>query len=190
VDKVLIYRYFGGMPELLTAFAEETGFWPDLKELLSETDSDPARMSQAERATVMLLGFGRALRRRPGTQEILRWELLESNELTEALARHREEQSAGFFRGFDASGGIDVQAVGSLLAAGQTYLALRFKNCEVYNGIDLGSEEGWSRIDRAVRSVVDAVFAKSATVKLTPAPQAARKRTSKARNPARAARKS
>ncbi|HEX7435576.1 MAG TPA: helix-turn-helix domain-containing protein, partial [Caldimonas sp.] len=34
VDKVLIYRYFGGMPELLRAWGESGRFWPGLDELL------------------------------------------------------------------------------------------------------------------------------------------------------------
>ena len=38
VDKVLIYRYFGGMPELLRTFAEEGDFWPQLSELAGEDD--------------------------------------------------------------------------------------------------------------------------------------------------------
>ena len=28
VDKVLIYRYFGGLPELIVAFGREGNFWP------------------------------------------------------------------------------------------------------------------------------------------------------------------
>ena len=33
VDKVLIYRYFGGMPELLRAFGVSGDFWPTFEEL-------------------------------------------------------------------------------------------------------------------------------------------------------------
>jgi AcrR family transcriptional regulator len=170
VDKVLIYRYFGGLSELLTSFAEETGFWPDLPELMGEATEHLSQMTEAERAKLLLLAFGRALRRRPDTQEILRWELLERNELTGALAEYREEQSASFFRGFDASREIDIRAIGSLLAAGETYLALRARNCEVYNGINLNSEEGWARIEAAVGFLVDAAFGRSAAMKKAPGP--------------------
>jgi len=33
VDKVLIYRYFGGLSELIVAFGREGNFWPSIKEL-------------------------------------------------------------------------------------------------------------------------------------------------------------
>ena len=160
VDKVLIYRYFGGLPELLKAFAEETDFWPDLQELMCEASPSPAQMTENERAKLLVVAFGRALRRRPLTQEIMRWELQERNELTETLARHREEQSAKLFEDFAGPENIDVRALASLLAAGQTYLILRSKTADVYNGLSLNSEEDWSRIERAASSVVDAAFAK------------------------------
>lgn len=160
VDKVLIYRYFGGLPELLKAFAEETDFWPDLPELMREASESPAQMTANERAKLLVVAFGRALRRRPLTQEIMRWELLERNELTETLARYREEQSAKLFQDFENPENIDVRALASLLAAGQTYLILRSKTVDVYNGLSLNSEDDWARIEHAASSVVDAAFAK------------------------------
>ncbi|HWB95555.1 MAG TPA: TetR/AcrR family transcriptional regulator [Bryobacteraceae bacterium] len=160
VDKVLIYRYFGGLPELLKAFAEETDFWPDLEELERETETPSMPAAEAERANRLVLAFGRALRRRPLTQEILRWELLERNELTYALDRYREEQGTKVFRHIEESdeSAIDIRAVGSLLAAGLTYLILRSKTVDVYNGLHLQSEEDWARIERAAGFLVEAAF--------------------------------
>jgi AcrR family transcriptional regulator len=159
VDKVLIYRYFGGLPELLKAFAEETDFWPHLPELAPEADQPSIQMTEVERAKLLVLAFGRALRRRPLTQEIMRWELLERNELTDALARHREEEGSKLFQYFEESENIDIRAIGSLLAAGETYLILRSKTADVYNGLSLNSEEDWSRIERAASLLMDAAFA-------------------------------
>jgi AcrR family transcriptional regulator len=159
VDKVLIYRYFGGLPALLKAFAEETDFWPGLPELAQDTAQPLDRIPDADRAKALVLAFGRSLRRRPLTQEIMRWELLERNELTDALARHREAQGAKLFEYFEEGQDVDVRAVGSLLAAGQTYLILRSKTADVYNGLNLNSEEDWSRLERAASFLLDAAFA-------------------------------
>lgn len=158
-DKVLIYRYFGGLPALLKAFAEETDFWPALPELMNDVGEAPAGLTAIERARRLVVAFGRALRRRPLTQEIMRWELLERNELTDALARYREEQSAKLFEGFERTEAVDIPALASLVAAGQTYLILRSKTADVYNGLDLSSEEGWARLERAAVSMVEALFA-------------------------------
>lgn len=159
VDKVLIYRYFGGLPELLKAFAEETDFWPGLPELTQDADQPLEGLPDVELAKALVLSFGRSLRRRPLTQEIMRWELLERNELTDALARHRETQGAKLLDHFEEAQDIDVRAIGSLLAAGQTYLILRSKTIDVYNGLHLSSEEDWTRLERAASFLLDAVFA-------------------------------
>jgi AcrR family transcriptional regulator len=163
VDKVLIYRYFGGLPELLKAFAEEGDFWPGIPELISEIGEIAADTIAVGRAKQVMLAFGRALRKRPLTQEIMRWELQERNELTDMLARYREEQSAQLLQQFELFSGVDVRAIASLLAAGQTYLVLRSKGADVYNGLSLHSDEDWTRLEAAVCSIIDAVFANAAT---------------------------
>jgi AcrR family transcriptional regulator len=41
-DKVLIYRYFGGLDELLLAFAETTTLWWEVDEIINETAAECA----------------------------------------------------------------------------------------------------------------------------------------------------
>lgn len=163
VDKVLIYRYFGGLPELLLAFAEDQMYWPTLADFAGESGLSQSAANDPARAKQMLLAFGRALRKRPLTQEIMRWELLEHNELTDALARRREEQGEKLFQSLDQLTGIDLRAIGSLLAGGLTYLILRAKTVDVYNGLQLNTEKDWARIEEAVSFLVDAAMQKIET---------------------------
>jgi AcrR family transcriptional regulator len=158
VDKVLIYRYFGGIPDLLRAYAEEGDFWPTADELLAGLNGQMLA-SDADLAAQLVIEFGRALRRRPITQEIMRWELLERNELTDALAHYREEQGMKLIRMVQDARGLDIQALGSLLSAGQTYLILRSKTATVYNGLQLGSDRDWKRIEKNIRHLVRLAFA-------------------------------
>jgi AcrR family transcriptional regulator len=158
VDKVLIYRYFGGIPDLLRAYAEEGDFWPTAEELLAGFRGQ-LPPSNAELATKLLIEFGRALRRRPITQEIMRWELLERNELTDALAHYREQQGIKLIRMIRGARGVDLQALGSLLSAGQTYLILRSKTAAVYNGLELRSDRDWKRLEKNIRHLVRLAFA-------------------------------
>ena len=161
VDKVLIYRYFGGMPDLLRVYAEEGDFWPTAEELLAGFGGQlPA--NNAELAAKLLIEFGRALRRRPATQEIMRWELLERNELTDALAHYREEQGLKLIGMAKGSQNLDLQALGSLLSAGQTYLVLRAKTASVYNGLRLGRDDDWKRIERSITQLVQLAFGSAA----------------------------
>ena len=163
VDKVLIYRYFGGLPELIHAFAEDQAYWPVLADIAGESGKSHTEANDPARAKQMLLAFGHALRKRPLTQEIMRWELLERNALTDALARHREEQGEKLFQSLDKLTGIDLRAIGSLLAAGLTYLTLRAKTVDLYNGLQLNSEKDWARIEEAVSFLVDAAIRMSET---------------------------
>ena len=156
VDKVLIYRYFGGLPELLRAYAEEGDFWPSTAELLG-TARELGAQTEVEMAAALLIAFGRALRRRPITQEIMRWELLEQNALTDTLAHYREEQARELIGSF-AGSGIDVEALSSLLAAGQTYLILRAKTVDVYSGLELRKDKDWARLEQAIALVLKAVW--------------------------------
>jgi AcrR family transcriptional regulator len=158
VDKVLIYRYFGGLPELLEAFAESGEFWPPVQELIAAAESGQTGATVASRAKGLLLAFGRALRKRPLTQEVMRWELMERNGMTDALARQREKQGEELMRLLERETEADVRAIGSILSAGQMYLILRSKTADVFNGLRLNSDEDWERIERAIGYLAEVAF--------------------------------
>jgi AcrR family transcriptional regulator len=157
VDKVLLYRYFGGLEELVGALAERPGFWPRL-----------AAPERAERAGVEawaragLLGLYRGLRERPLTQEVLRWELVERTPLTDRLAAFREEaglEDLGRALPEGALGGVDAPAVAALLSAGLIYLVLRAKTAPAFLGVSLRDEAGAARVERALGQILEAIAA-------------------------------
>ncbi len=162
VDKVLIYRYFGGLPQLLEAFAERGDFWPTAEEAAGAPPDVTSRWTAADWSVAQLKGLLRGLRARPTTQEVLRWELAVSNDLTERLAEVRER------RGIEMLGRValdpklqhrtEVPAIAALLSAGIIYLVLRSKTAPAWLGVSLESEEGWARIERAVETIVRRVL--------------------------------
>ncbi len=163
VSKILIYRYFGGIQELLKAFTEEGGFWPSATELLGG-ETNPRRISNTEQTSVTMLGnYLKELRRRKLTQEIMRWELTEDNDLIQELARARERQRTGIWGALPIDSArfpeIDLGAATALLHAGITYLVLRAKTAEEYMGIDLHSNYGWRRLEKAIDALVKGYFA-------------------------------
>jgi AcrR family transcriptional regulator len=158
VDKVLIYRYFGGIDELYRAFALEGNTFPSLEEVAEGRLPEFPGLPPAELAKVIFLGFSRAIRRRPITREMMRWELQESNALTEALAKEREHQARQWLALAPDLHGADLPAVAAILVAGQVFLTLRSKTTATYNAIDLRSESGWKRIEDAVALLSDLFF--------------------------------
>ncbi len=157
VDKVLIYRYFETLPTLLKTFGQEGNYWLTVAELVGDEASIEAEALD-EWMDVLLIRFLRDLQQRTITQEILRWELLEGNELTQELAQVRDRmaiESLQFLRQkhpFPAD--KDIPAISAVLIAGIVYLILRAKVSPTFLGIDFSSPSGWQRIEAAISSLV------------------------------------
>jgi AcrR family transcriptional regulator len=155
-DKVLVYRYFGGLPGLLEAYAQSTDFWPSADELAPRDPSaDPAALASA-----MLSGLVRALRSRPATQEILAWELVEPSPLAERTAEVRERAGVELMAKLPAElpPGVDLPAVAALLTAGLTYLVLRSRTTRAWLGVPLQDAATFQRLERAAETVVRALL--------------------------------
>lgn len=159
VDKVLIYRYFGGLPGVVGALAEEADFWPSADDLLPEAID---RNNPAESVTALFKNHLRGLLARPLTQEIMRWELLEKNDLTRAMAEVRETSTRPLTEPFgldpDSPRDALTMAVAAVIHAGLSYLVLRAKTADVYMGLDLTSDDGWSRVEAAVAALIGAYY--------------------------------
>jgi len=156
VDKVLIYRYFGGIDQLLEAWASAFDFWPSVEEILGDApESDPAAF-----AAGMLTRHLRALRGRPHTLEVMAWEAVERHPLTRILDRVRETRAEQVMAAIPAhlfGAGQDLPAISALLSAGLQHLLLRSRTVDFYNGVPIASPEGWNRIEAAVQTLCKAL---------------------------------
>ena len=151
VDKVLIYRYFGGLPALLAAYGASVDFWPTVEEVLGEA-GDAGVGARAPLDMVMAAMLGRfidAMRQRPMTIEILAWETVSRNELTAALEERRERWGEAIERRlrerFEVED-FDVPALTIVFTAASQYLLVRAREIRVYGGIPLREQAGWNRL--------------------------------------------
>ena len=160
VDKVLIYRYFGGLEGLIAAFAKEGDFWPSALELAGGDLQKFSQMPLDERLSYFGSNFFQALKKRPVTQAIMAWEMIEPNGLTEELERIREEGIMEFFKLFFTREEInfDLQAVIMLLGAGISYLVIRSNHIDVFGGLELNSDEGWKRMEKAFENITHGIL--------------------------------
>lgn len=152
VDKVLIYRYFGGLPNLLKAYGQSGDFWPSVEEVLGPDENALRALPLAQRTATIVMRLLDALRKRPQTIEILAWEAVQQNALTESLAEIREQWSREVITRMlpdSVKDEDDVLALASLLVGGFQYLLIRSRNTKVYGGIALNTEDGWRRIRNA-----------------------------------------
>jgi AcrR family transcriptional regulator len=159
VDKVLIYRYFGGLPGLISTFGKEGDFWPSSLELAGGDLQKFSHLSLEKRLSELGSNFIQALRKRPLTQAIMAWEMIESNELTEELELVREKSIVEFFQMFFLKDQvqIDLQAIVMLIGAAISYLVTRSNNIDLYGGLEIGSDQGWQRIEQAISAICSSI---------------------------------
>ncbi len=160
VDKVLIYRYFGGLDGLVKAYAIQGDFWPDLNELMGESVEQFRNRQLADQMKTIMTNFVNGIRKRPLTIEILAWELVERNELTAYLEDVRERDGLKLTAllnkdSEESSGNIDVAAMIAITASSINYLAARSRKIRTFNGIDICEDEGWERLTRTMVTIFD-----------------------------------
>jgi AcrR family transcriptional regulator len=156
IDKVLIYRYFDGMPGLLRAFAHSDAFWPTVEEILGEGSSDLSKMPLADRWSAGLVRYARALRRRPIVREILAWEQVEKNELTEILRLRREEWFETLRERLPRDDDLtDADTVSTvfLIATAIHYLIARSRLHGDFNGLGIESDADWVHVEQTIHTM-------------------------------------
>lgn len=161
VDKVLIYRYYGGLQGLLSAFAEDGDFWPSAGELVGEDPAAFSAMPLADRLATCVRNYMRALRKRPLTCEILAWIFLEQNELIEELnaARRRTGQELYRLARLDeADPSVDMGALLALLGAAMNHLCVRANKLRFFAGMDLADDQDWLRLEAMMERLIRATL--------------------------------
>lgn len=161
VDKVLIYRYFGGLPELLKAYGQSGTFWPRISDLLGDQPQRLLALPLAQRYSLFFDHFIDELRKRPLTLEILAQELRERNELTIILEDERErwgKEVAQVLGGATEERAVDARSIALLLIAGVQYLLMRSRTIRTFGGVDVRSDGGWDQLKSGIRSMSTALF--------------------------------
>ncbi len=165
VDKVLIYRYFGGLPELLQAWGASGRFWPRVQDLLGEQPDALLALPEAERWARFFEHFIDGLRERPLTLEILAAEVLERNALTAILEAEREawgEEAATLLAGPALNNRPELRTLTRMLVAGVQYLLLRARRIRIFGGLEIQTDAGWAQIKHDLRVLAQPLFAPAA----------------------------
>lgn len=161
LDKVLIYRYFDGLNGLLREFAKQKDFYINISDSI-RNEIEKAQKHELKEVVFMVLKEQlRELRANSELQELMLWEMVEKNELTDAIAKAREEKgyalSKQLKKKMDGNDQL-ADAVIALLVSGIYYLVLRMRTVDQFNGINLHSEDGWRQIETAIQVLVNTYF--------------------------------
>jgi AcrR family transcriptional regulator len=162
-DKVLIYRYFGGLDGVLSALAEERMLWPRI-ELDAGGDE-----SLADAVNALLLEEWAALSSGALILQSAAAEIPSHNPLGAATAKQRadrhREMAQAIRQQYRVPPYVDLAALIELLSAALTLFALRVPAAGAASSgpsavdphaVDPATPAGWRRIERTVSSLIRA----------------------------------
>jgi AcrR family transcriptional regulator len=165
-DKVLIYRYFGGLDGVLAALGAERMLWPRIEIATGEEDGDAPL---ADAIYALLLEEWAALSGSPLMLEASAAELAsDPNSLGTATSTQRAELHARLISKLREEHRIppyvDLPALVELLSAALTLLALRSAHATRHadmdspQSFDWRTPQGWRRIEKMVGTITRALL--------------------------------
>lgn len=152
VSKMLIYRYFGGLEELVARFIMQKDYWANTDTLILNPHSVGDSIKSMFRNQIEQLRNDVTLRR------LCRWELSCHNASIDQLRDKREENGCNLIKVVSRLTGCsnsEVASLASILSASISYLTLIEDQCPTYNGIALQTDNGWEQIAQGVDMIVD-----------------------------------
>lgn len=152
VSKMLIYRYFGGVEELIAQYLIQKDYWANTDAAIINPEAVGDSIKSMFRQQVEQLRNDITLRR------LYRWELFTDNQNIRQLRNRREENGCRLIKMVSALTGCpdaQVAALASILSASISYLALLEDQCQSYNGICLQTDEGWNQLMQGIEMIID-----------------------------------
>ena len=158
VSKVLIYRYFGAIDDLLVAYVRQYDYWINFpRKFPTRREELPDFLKK------MFRRYTEQLRKNPALKRLHRWELSSNNAIVEALRQQRENTGLWLIEAVSKLTGNDPKDVAtqiSIITTSITYLVMLEDFYPKYNTIPLDKEEGWEQISDAFDALIDQRFKK------------------------------
>ncbi|GAB4001075.1 TetR/AcrR family transcriptional regulator [Spirosoma daeguense] len=153
VSKVLIYRYFGGMEGLLEYYVKMGKLFPVFTTTLLDQirplhESDVARIWY--RQVIQTYRYFRTFK---AAREIIKASVIENDSIAETTARAQDEEMTRLVSQLSFVKGADIQAISAVVLGAMNYLTIMAQNDRTMISIDLRSEEGWQRIENAIKTI-------------------------------------
>jgi AcrR family transcriptional regulator len=157
ISKVLIYRYFGGLPGLLEYYVRMgrlvPHYSPDwLEQIQPAHPEDLARIWSANALQVF-----RKLRASRSSREILKATVQESSALSDTVSQTLDGELAHLANQLSFVKGGDQEAISAVMLGALSYLTVLTHYDRPVLGLDLRADADWLRIEEAVKLIYKAV---------------------------------
>lgn len=160
-DKVLIYRYFGGLEGLLSTWAKENDFYTlayrTYSERVAKSESPEDIIKLTQSVLLEQLNF---LRTNKLMQELLAWEL-SGNSSFRSIQDERERNGFKLQEELEKKLGIeskDARMFITILIASINYIVLATRQYRLFNGIDFSNQEAWELFKQAIEKYIRTLF--------------------------------
>lgn len=152
ISKMLIYRYFGSIDELVAKYIFQKDYWINISPDLEGSEDISKYIKQIFREQISQLREDITLKR------MYRWELSTNNPITNTLREKREKNGCQLIKVISElthSQEKEVASLASIISASISYLTLLEELNPTYNGINLQSDKGWEQIARGIDLIID-----------------------------------
>lgn len=152
VSKMLIYRYFGGVDELIAQYLLQKDYWANTDIGIIKASDIGGSLKHLFREQIIQLRSDITLKR------LCRWELTTENENIRRLREKREQNGCNLIKiisRLTSSQNSEVASLASIISASISYLVLMEEQNPIYNGIDLQSDKGWEQIVKGIDLIID-----------------------------------
>ncbi|MDY6205693.1 MAG: TetR/AcrR family transcriptional regulator [Prevotella sp.] len=152
ISKMLIYRYFGGVDELVAQYLLRKDYWANTDIGIIKPYDIGGSLKRLFREQIIRLRSDITLKR------LHRWELSTENESIRRLREMREHNGRNLVKIISQLTNVqnsEVASLASIISASISYLVLMEEQNPIYNGIDLQSNEGWEQIVKGIDLIID-----------------------------------
>lgn len=161
VSKVLIYRYFGGLEGLVTYYTKMGRLYPDFSEAvldqLRPTNEDELSRLWYKQLTQLFRQF----RNNKASRELLKATTITNDSIADVASQAQDEEITRLISQLSFVTDVDNEAISAVTMGAMSYLTLLADHNRTMAGIDLRSEEGWKRIENAVKLIYSALSRKA-----------------------------
>jgi AcrR family transcriptional regulator len=158
VGKQLLYRYFDGLPGLVTAWLDRSANWPTAEELLGGDREAFAALPDRDKVKTIQRNYVQALRNRPVIMRIMASELMHPTAVTAVLEKSSDKigrELALIMADMDEEQRDDLVDLSLVFYCLLNYLCMRAVTSPNCFGMDLRKKESWSRVDHLIDTLVD-----------------------------------
>lgn len=155
VNKVLIYRYFGGVDGLMEQYVK-TGQYTSTTSLdYIENLPSPAPEDRAKMWVDVLSKGLQDLRERKATRDLIRWEIGAGKPV---MTDARNDSSAKMIEKIGALPNYaNTNPMLAILVGGMYHLAVSADYRDKFFNVDLQSEEEWQRLEQTMKDIIMAL---------------------------------